>query len=268
MATNYNCEACEELRQDAPSLICNGFDDEMCASLQNNTGLSPSSGNDDCEDLNNLNDCLVGNMESEVDMYEVCDWKSFMKKFIPNLWTVLKAIICAICGLWNNIKCVDTTINVFDAINTFAEVSDYRYFYDWQNVNTASNPASPATVSYAFMHSYVLARPGTQVAALLNEVSVGQYGNHVVDGVSYSGIPVYQFTGNIKDANFDAFMASTHVDGLGRFTYGTAVTAQNGDEMTITVIIRSKLREVTIHTDESVSFQWNDLVRRHLYYGC
>ena len=100
---NINCEACEDLRQDDPSLIVNGFTDTECASLQNNTGLNPSSGNKDCEDLNNLNDCLVGNMETEVDAYDVCDWKTFMKKFIPNVWTVLKAIICAVCGLWTNI---------------------------------------------------------------------------------------------------------------------------------------------------------------------
>lgn len=102
-----NCSACEELRQEAPQLACNGFDDSMCASLQNNTGLVASSGNDDCTDLNNLNDCLVGNQEVEVDLYEVCDWKKFMKQFIPNLWTTLKAIICAICGLWENIASIN-----------------------------------------------------------------------------------------------------------------------------------------------------------------
>ena len=96
-----NCSACEELRQNVPQLICNGFDDSMCESLQNNTGLNPSSGHNDCEDLNDLNDCLIGNQEAEVDLYEVCDWKTFMKQFIPNLWTTLKGIICAICGLWD-----------------------------------------------------------------------------------------------------------------------------------------------------------------------
>lgn len=100
---NTNCEACESLRQTAPSLIVNGLDDDMCLSLQNDTGLNPSDDHTDCEDLNNLNDCLVGNMEDEVDLYAVCDWKPFMKKFIPNLWTTLKGIICAICGIWTNI---------------------------------------------------------------------------------------------------------------------------------------------------------------------
>lgn len=106
-----NCAACEELRQEVPQLVCNGFDDAMCTSLQNDTGLSASSGHNDCTDLNNLNDCLVGNMETEVDAYEVCDWKTFMKTFIGNLWTTLKAIICAICGIWTNIHSLWTKIN-------------------------------------------------------------------------------------------------------------------------------------------------------------
>lgn len=111
MATNYNCEACDTLRTDVPSLICNGLDEDMCTSLSNDTGLNPSSGNTDCEDLNNLNDCLIGNMEAETELYSTCDWKDFMKQFIPNLWTTLKAIICSICGIWTNIHNLWTAIN-------------------------------------------------------------------------------------------------------------------------------------------------------------
>ena len=100
---NLNCEACEDLRQDAPNFIVNGLGEEECASLQNDTGLSPSSGNNDCEDLNNMNDWLVDNMVAEVNAYNNCEWKTFMKKLIPNLWSVFKAIICAVCGIWTNI---------------------------------------------------------------------------------------------------------------------------------------------------------------------
>lgn len=82
----------------------------MCTSLKNNTGLVPSSGHDDCEDLNDLNDCLVGNMTREVDSYQSCDWKKFAKAFIPNLWTTLKAMICAICGLWTNVMCLNKKV--------------------------------------------------------------------------------------------------------------------------------------------------------------
>lgn len=108
---NINCKACDELRQVSPELIVNGFSDDMCASLKNDTGLSPSSGNNDCADLDNLNDCLVGNMETEIEAYDICDWKTFMKRFIPNVWTTIKAVICAICGMWTNIHNLWTEVN-------------------------------------------------------------------------------------------------------------------------------------------------------------
>lgn len=103
---NINCDACSDLRNDAPNVVVNGITDTECASLKNNTGLSPSSGNDDCKDLDNLNDCLIGNLEGEIEAYDVCEWKPFMKKFLPNLWTVLKGIICAVCGVWTNIATI------------------------------------------------------------------------------------------------------------------------------------------------------------------
>lgn len=104
MATTKNCKACDDLRQYAPEFVLNGVTDTVCASLKNNTGLNPSNSRDDCTDLDAANDCLIGNMEEEVDAYDVCDWKAFMKEFIPNVWTVIKAIICSICGLWTAMK--------------------------------------------------------------------------------------------------------------------------------------------------------------------
>lgn len=98
-----NCEACAEIRDQIPELAVNGFDETMCTSLKNDTGLKPSVGHNDCTDLDLMNDCLVGNMETELDAYDVCDWKDFMKDFINNVWTTLKGIICTICGIWTNI---------------------------------------------------------------------------------------------------------------------------------------------------------------------
>lgn len=98
-----NCSACDDLREFSPNLIVNGLGDTECTSLANDTGLNPSSGHNDCDDLHDLNDCLVGNLEPEIDAYDVCDWKEFTRKFIENVWTTLKGIICAICGLWTNV---------------------------------------------------------------------------------------------------------------------------------------------------------------------
>lgn len=100
---NLNCDACSDIREIDPNLIVNGWSSTECTSFKNDTGLSPSSGHNDCTDLQLMNDCLIGNMEAEVDAYDVCDWKDFIKKVLKNLWTVLSAIRCAICGLWTNV---------------------------------------------------------------------------------------------------------------------------------------------------------------------
>ena len=127
---NTNCESCEALRQEVPSLIVNGFDDDMCQSLGNDTGLVASSGHDDCTDLNNLNDCLIGNQEEEVELYEVCDWKTFMKQFIPNLWTTLKAMICAICSIWTNIHCLYGSMKkLIDYLNATTQGTAFVRYY-------------------------------------------------------------------------------------------------------------------------------------------
>lgn len=94
---NYQCDSCEQLRQDHPDFIINGFSDENCESISDNKGLDGK--NDNCEDLHNMNDCMIGMMENEVKAYETCDWKKFMRRFIPNVWTLFKGIICWLCGL-------------------------------------------------------------------------------------------------------------------------------------------------------------------------
>ena len=96
-----DCLACTELRENVPELVVNGWQDEYCATMESDNGLG--YGNNDCEDLNTMNNCLIGNMADEAQIAEVCDWRSFMSNFITNIWTVFKAIICAICGIWDQI---------------------------------------------------------------------------------------------------------------------------------------------------------------------
>lgn len=97
-----NCSACQDLQDYAPEFATNGVTTTVANSLKNNTGFNSSLKvrHEDCEDLNDANDCLIGNMEDEIEAYEVCDWKDYMKKLVGNLYEVLKAIIAAICGLW------------------------------------------------------------------------------------------------------------------------------------------------------------------------
>lgn len=100
---NNACTACTDIRTVDPALVARGFTDSECTSLKNDTGLVPTSGNNNCTDLENLADCLIGNLEQEVDEYDVCDWREFSKLTLANLWTMVKAIVCSDCGLWANI---------------------------------------------------------------------------------------------------------------------------------------------------------------------
>lgn len=110
--SNIDCGACNDLREYAPHFVQNGITDRECASLKNDTGLNPSLNplHTDCDDLNDVNDCLVGRMDGELEAYDVCDWKKFMHKFIPNVYETIKGIICALCGAWTKIHEHDDAI--------------------------------------------------------------------------------------------------------------------------------------------------------------
>lgn len=106
MATYNHCESCEEIRQKNPSMVANRFTDTECAYLQNNTGIDGKSTN--CEDLDAMNDCLIGSMEDEAEIADLCSWREYVLKLIPNLWTMFKAIICSMCGLWEKVSSIET----------------------------------------------------------------------------------------------------------------------------------------------------------------
>ena len=136
---NINCEACNEIKTIDPNLAINGWSETECTSFKNDTGLNPSSGHNDCTDLELMNDCLIGDMDAVVDAYGNCDWREFMHKFIPNLWTVLTAIKCAICGiwtnihnLWNKVNCTYNGIsNLITALNATTQGTAFvRYYRD------------------------------------------------------------------------------------------------------------------------------------------
>lgn len=112
----YNCSSCEDLRETDPNLFVNGIGESECASLANDTGLVPSDDHNDCTDLNNINDCLIGNMERAVDAESSCDWKPFAKGVIHNTWTTFKALICAVCGIWEHIHEIIIHLNAVSYI--------------------------------------------------------------------------------------------------------------------------------------------------------
>ena len=110
---NIDCSACSDLRNNASEFTQRGVTKTVCNSLKNNTGFNPSLStlHDNCEDLDTANDCLIGMMEAELDSYDVCDWKTFMKKFIPNLHQMIKAEICSECGQWTNLDKLRCEVN-------------------------------------------------------------------------------------------------------------------------------------------------------------
>lgn len=123
-----SCSSCNDLRENAAEFVQNGVTDTVCTSLKNDTGFNPSNDRNDCTDLNDANDCLIGNAADELEAYDVCDWKEFMKNFLPNLYNVLKAIICAICGLWSNVHSLWTKVNKYDCeINQLYEGATFNF---------------------------------------------------------------------------------------------------------------------------------------------
>lgn len=117
--SNISCDACNNLREYAPNFVQNGVTDDVCASLENNTGLNPGLTvlHDNCEDLHDVNDCLIGRMTDEVEAYDICDWKDFTKKFLGNLYETLKALICSMCGLWARVDTLCAAIaNLYTVI--------------------------------------------------------------------------------------------------------------------------------------------------------
>lgn len=113
--SSINCSSCNDLKNNSSDFATNGVTTAVCTSLKNDTGFSTSNNHNDCTDLDLANDCLIGNMEAEIEKYDMCDWKEFMQDFISNTHTVLKAMICAICGIWTNIHQLWDEINALKA---------------------------------------------------------------------------------------------------------------------------------------------------------
>ena len=114
--STLNCAACDDLRNHAPLFSEHGITEYECNSLRNNTGLNPAATvlhrND--EDLHNINDCLIARMSEEALTRDVCDWRDFMKDFIPNLHALERAQICDSAGIWLKIDNHEYRIQILE----------------------------------------------------------------------------------------------------------------------------------------------------------
>lgn len=106
---NVDCTSCDELRTLSPAYAQNGVTTAVCNSLKNNTGLNGRS--TDCNDLDVVNDCTVGLMDDQLEAYDTCDWKEFMHKYIPNNHAFNKAMVCAMCGVFDKLDWLTCMIN-------------------------------------------------------------------------------------------------------------------------------------------------------------
>ncbi len=165
--SDRSCTACNDLVEYAPVFAVKGVTEEACDSLASNTGLNPDLDpqHDDCDDLHDINDCLVGNMDDEVEAYDVCDWKDFMHEFIPNTYETLKAIICNDCGQWERIKAICALLNNYIAppVESYGIRPDDTYAdHRLGTINkkngtplleAQSNPYDPGTEEYEYWNS-------------------------------------------------------------------------------------------------------------------
>lgn len=124
MADIDYCEACETLKEVDANLVVNGFTDENCANLQENTGLAGDS--DDCTDLNTMNDCLIGSQVDEAEISDVCSWREYMGGFVQNVWTMFKAMICSVCGLWERLITLEAELDASSYIGILTLYTDER----------------------------------------------------------------------------------------------------------------------------------------------
>lgn len=113
---NIDCNVCDDLKEISTEFTSLGITDTVCTSLKNDTGLNPSLPilHDDCEDLELMNDCLIGRPKDELEKYDQCDWKKFMRKFLWNLHEMLGGIICAVCGLWTNVHSLTRRVKALE----------------------------------------------------------------------------------------------------------------------------------------------------------
>lgn len=113
--SSVSCSACQDLQNAAPEFAANGVTSAVCNALASNKGLDSSNGHNDATDLHLANDCLIGRMQDEIAHYDVCDWKEFMKRFIGNLYEILKALICTIRGIWTKINNHESRISELES---------------------------------------------------------------------------------------------------------------------------------------------------------
>ncbi|WP_242586888.1 hypothetical protein [Candidatus Enterococcus ikei] len=148
------CSACGALKEYAPNFMINGITDKECKSLQNDTGLNSDLKvlHNNCEDLNDLLDCLLGAHQDKLPAVASCDWKEYTDELMTNLQNMQKAMICSECGQWKKIHDLEEKVNELCMISNQlvkqqTDHYDFPKHYHLVN-NGAHHPDRHAGINY------------------------------------------------------------------------------------------------------------------------
>lgn len=97
------CSACDSLKATSSNFIQKGVTDTICANLKANQGFE-NKGHNNCTDMHDMNDCLLGGLLEKIDTYDVCDTKEAIKDLEKNLISIMDVMICSDCGKWEEIE--------------------------------------------------------------------------------------------------------------------------------------------------------------------
>lgn len=110
------CSACDSLKATSSNFIQKGVTDAICANLKANQGFE-NKGHNNCTDMHDMNDCLLGGLLEKIDTYDVCDTKEAIKDLEKNLISIMDVMICSDCGQWEEIEKLWAEIQkIWDAI--------------------------------------------------------------------------------------------------------------------------------------------------------
>ena len=97
------CSACDSLKATSSNFIQKGVTDTICANLKANQGFE-NKGHNNCTDMHDMNDCLLGGLLEKIDTIDVCDAKEAIKDLEKNLISIIDVMICSDCGQWEEIE--------------------------------------------------------------------------------------------------------------------------------------------------------------------
>lgn len=97
------CSACDSLKATSSNFIQKGVTDTICANLKANQGFE-NKGHNNCTDMHDMNDCLLGGLLEKIDTIDVCDTKEAIRDLEKNLIIIMDVMICSDCGQWEEIE--------------------------------------------------------------------------------------------------------------------------------------------------------------------